>query len=204
MASSKVGTDALQHIVNTTDRKMSAMLPDGSLVGLYPESRIGFRERTIYLEGKADFKVVKDETRPFIVYSGEIGTTVLGTSFTVTSFEQDNIIKVRLHEGKVLVRPVNKYLAPGDLLVYDKRNKTVRIFVPHSRRPSSGSGGNSVNLPEWYRFEGQPLTQCLTGEPHYGVEIDYLPSDTRNRYFTGRYDNMILKPHWPDIARRMA
>ncbi len=198
--------DSFRYARNVTEEKMTIALEDGSLIELYPASEVRFCEkmksrREIYLQGKAYFKVAPDINTPFVVYSNEIATTVLGTSFTVTSFETDNTIKVGLHTGKVLVRwrsadnmPVKlsdgMNLSPGELLVYDRKNRVAKILSPERR---SGSGTNKTNrtgLPEWYMFSSQSLEQVFDQlSVYYSVEIGYSPSDIRNRYFTGRYEN---------------
>jgi len=197
-------TDSFRYARNVTEEKMTIALNDGSLIELYPASAVRFCEkmksrREIYLQGKAYFKVAPHINMPFVVYSNEIATTVLGTSFTVTSFETDNTIKVGLHTGKVLVRarstdnmPVKlsdgMNLSPGELLVYDRKNRVAKILSP-DRRPGSKTN-KPRGLPEWYMFSGQPLEQVFDQlSVYYGIEIGYSPSDIRNRYFTGRYDN---------------
>jgi transmembrane sensor len=198
--------DSLQHTWNLTGEKMTIALKDGSMIELYPASEVSFREdmkgrRGIHLQGKAYFKVASDINRPFVVYSDQLSTTVLGTSFTVTSFEEDSTIKVGLHTGKVLVRsgstdktPVKlskaMSLLPGDLLVYDKKSRTAKILSSGNRLGGRRNSGNSAGLPEWYMFSGQPLEQVFDQlSVYYGIEIGYSPSDIKNRYFTGKYDN---------------
>ena len=197
--------DSFQYARNVTDEKMAIAMKDGSLIELYPASEVRFREKTksrreIYLRGKAYFKVVPDINTPFVVYSNEIETTVLGTSFTVTSFETDNTIKVGLHTGKVLVRsrsadnmPVKLSggmdLSPGELLVYDRKSRVVKILSPGRRPDSRTNKPNGTGLPEWYMFSGQSLEQVFDQlSVYYSVEIGYSPADVRNRYFTGRYE----------------
>ena len=199
----RINEDTLRRIWNSTDDKRTIALKDGSQVELYPESGISFSEkwdasgRVIYLKGKAHFKVVGDKKRPFIVYSDEIATWVLGTSFTVTDFEKDNTIKVNLHDGKVLVKPAdplhlklseNMSLSPGDLLVYDKKSKLVKVLTQHTGPGNMAIKNKNTAPPEWYMFQGQSLDQVFDQlSVYFGAEIDYSPSDTRNRYFSGKY-----------------
>lgn len=64
-------------------------LPDGSRVWLHPGSRLRYPKefigdkRFVMLDGEADFQVTKAPDRPFIVQSGHITTTVLGTEFNI-------------------------------------------------------------------------------------------------------------------------
>ncbi len=59
--------------------------------------------RDVYLSGEAFFEVTKNPDRPFRVFANEIVTKVLGTSFTVRSFENDTTIQVIVRTGKVTV-----------------------------------------------------------------------------------------------------
>lgn len=66
--------------------KSEIVLPDGSKVSLYPDSRLAFsdgKERKAKLEGKAFFDVKKDNGRPFGVETENLTVKVLGTSFLV-------------------------------------------------------------------------------------------------------------------------
>ena len=89
-------------------QKSTILLSDGTRIRLnsagkliYPEKFSG-DTREIRLIGEAFFDVAHDEKRPFIIRSGDITTTVLGTSFNISAFpEQD--IEVTVASGKVAV-----------------------------------------------------------------------------------------------------
>jgi ferric-dicitrate binding protein FerR (iron transport regulator) len=92
--------------------------------------------RDITLKGNADFNVTKDKTKSFTVYSFDLATTVLGTRFTVSAFENEKDMRVRSQEGKVRVRSTaflhaklnsDYYLQPGDELIYNRSNYTVKV-----------------------------------------------------------------------------
>jgi ferric-dicitrate binding protein FerR (iron transport regulator) len=98
----------LSESVNKTSAPQRISLSDGSYVILQPSSKIAYStfnsvSREVYLEGEAFFQVTKDAKRPFFVYTNELVTKVLGTSFNVQAFPNDNTIKVQVHTGKVTV-----------------------------------------------------------------------------------------------------
>lgn len=66
----------------------------------YPE-HFAANERIVKLKGEAFFEVARDTTRPFIISSGDIKTTVLGTSFNVKAYGK--IAEVNVRTGKVKV-----------------------------------------------------------------------------------------------------
>ena len=99
----------LDEKINTGSEPIAVLLPDSSRVNLSPGSRISFSksygtaERVVYLSGGAEFDVTRNPAAPFLVYANEIVTRVLGTRFTVTAFESDRDITVRVATGKVSV-----------------------------------------------------------------------------------------------------
>ena len=154
--------------------------------------------------GQALFKVTKDKNKPFTVFSNDLATTALGTSFTVKSFNKSNVISVLLHEGKVVVRSADSvmkkmdkgfFLLPGDQLIY---NKTTAIAsVHHSgveereriETISAVERKKAIKKPYWYKFDGLPLDQVFEQlNVYYQIEVHYSPSDIRNMFFTGRID----------------
>ena len=103
-------TEQLIENINTSEKPITLKLPDESTIELAPKSRVAYANnfdssgtRDVYLSGEAFFKVTKNSARPFRVFSNEIMTTVLGTSFSVRSFDKDTIIQVRVKTGKVSV-----------------------------------------------------------------------------------------------------
>lgn len=83
-------------------------LPDGSKVVLDPGGILQYPsffdkgERLVQLSGKAFFEVVADSLSPFFVKTKSLNVKVLGTSFSVSSFE-DKSAEVSVVTGKVSV-----------------------------------------------------------------------------------------------------
>jgi len=113
---------------------------------LQPGSKIRYdhafnkKPREIYLEGEAFFEVKRDETRPFLVYTHEVTTKVLGTSFTVKALREDKNITVAVKTGRVSVyahatsqlqsNANETILTPNQQIVYNRTANTVsRMLV---------------------------------------------------------------------------
>ena len=98
-------------------QKSTVTLADGSIIRLNAGSRLTYPEtfesdtRSIQLVGEAFFEVVRDEKRPFIIKSGDLVTTVLGTSFNISAFP-DQDISVTVATGKVRVESSSKSDSP--------------------------------------------------------------------------------------------
>lgn len=100
-------------------------LPDGSTVIIssgsklnYPSSFDGLARREVYLEGQAFFDIKHNASKPFIVHTGQLETTVLGTAFNIKAFLGDIDITVTVIRGKVKV---------------SDQNKTLGILLPHQQ-----------------------------------------------------------------------
>lgn len=78
----------------------SVWLMSGSSI-TYPSKFSGMKTRNVEVTGEAFFKVAKDSLHPFILNLGELGLKVVGTSFNVTNYEDEDRINVVLKTGKV-------------------------------------------------------------------------------------------------------
>ncbi|RUT72239.1 iron dicitrate transport regulator FecR [Flavobacterium cupreum] len=91
----------------------------------YPE-HFAANERIVTLKGEAFFEVARDTTRPFIISSGDIKTTVLGTSFDVKAYGK--IAEVNVRTGKVKVESAQNavFLERGYAALFNPKNKTLK------------------------------------------------------------------------------
>ncbi|MCA0397538.1 MAG: FecR domain-containing protein [Bacteroidetes bacterium] len=150
-------------------------LPDGSQVMLsansklnYPSSFDGLKKREVFLDGEAFFDVKHNPGKPFVVHTGNVATTVLGTAFNVKANHEDVNIVVTVKRGKVRVSDRNKVLGvitPNQQIRYDKQ-KVVAIQ----------ENINSDSYLEWQRrnliIDNLTISEAarLMGE-RYNVEV---------------------------------
>jgi transmembrane sensor len=88
------------------------------------------RQREVWLTGEAFFDVAKNPEKPFIIHTGDMTTTVRGTSFNVKAYPQlgENVISVR--SGKVEIGNTTQtyaILTHNKQLTYNTVNKTAQI-----------------------------------------------------------------------------
>lgn len=111
-------------------------LSDGTIVHLnagttftYPEQFVANENsRNVMLKGEAFFEVSKDKTKPFIVEANEVSIEVLGTTFNVTNYQEDDFINCILTKGKVRlsekINPENNILLePNTKATWQKEKK---------------------------------------------------------------------------------
>lgn len=103
-------------------------LPDGSTVVLRDGSWLNMTNsfegttREVSLEGEAYFDIASNPTKPFIIHTGRLTTTVLGTAFSIRAFPNDHYVTVTVTRGKVKVEDGQKLLGMLEAdkqLVYD-------------------------------------------------------------------------------------
>jgi hypothetical protein len=91
----------------------SLVLSDGTRIFVNSMSKLVFpvrfsgNKREISLEGEAYFEVARDESKPFIVTVKGVQVEVLGTSFNIKAYPDDNQSFTTLVEGKVKLSPDN-------------------------------------------------------------------------------------------------
>jgi len=188
-----------KNISNNAPQKMTLTLSDGSTVDLSPNSTLSYPEnfkslkRDVILNGEATFNIAKDVVKPFFVHSNSVLISVLGTRFTVYSYEANNATKVILHEGRVMVKvpdsssPENKneyYLAPGDVFIFSKANKPSRVL--HLEKDKDGC----------YVFDNYPLDVVFDQlQIIYHTKIIYTRAELGNRSFIGKIDTKDSVDH---------
>lgn len=140
-------------------RRFNITLSDGTRVFLnagtslrYPVHFTDGENRRVYLEGEAYFDVVRDTLSPFIVNTGLVDVRVLGTTFNVSSYEEDDEINVTLVEGAVAMyaedgaQEEHKHLVldPGLMGIYDKIIKNLNVKAVNTSLYTSWTHGEVI------------------------------------------------------------
>lgn len=129
--SNRVVQNGFVTITTTKGATEKVVLEDGSTIVVNSSSRLRYPEkfgdaRNVFLEeGEAFFKVASDPARAFVVHSGGIATTALGTSFNIRAYEREQRITVALLTGKVKVDHADQpstILLPSEQLHFDRQS----------------------------------------------------------------------------------
>lgn len=178
-------------------QKTTIRLSDGTLVKLNSGSRLTYPDnfdhdnREVNLEGEAFFEVEKDASRPFKITSGQVLTTVLGTSFNVHAFQNEDV-RVTVLTGKVKVHSTDNpnsavQLRPGDQALYEAVNGKLT--------------SRQVNVEEhlvWKEniilFKGASQKKVLnTLSRWYDVSFEVKGDSTQEWGISGRYQDKSLE-----------
>lgn len=175
--------------------KASINLPDGSKVAINSASEITYstaynkNDRSLELVGEAYFEVESDPAKPFIVKCGEIKVKVLGTSFDINAYDDNNKISVVLNSGKVEFITPNETLTmkPNDRVIYDRTTKNTEV-----------QNVNAKDYTEWrqnrLRFENETLeTIVKTISRMHNTDIVFKDEKLAKLKFTGTIDNTSVQ-----------
>ncbi len=163
---------AYQDYATEPGKNLKLKLTDGSFIQLNGGSSIRFAEqftkdkREVWLEGEAYCEIAKDKSRPFIVNVGDYKVEVLGTTFNVNSYKEDEYFTVALIEGRVKVCQKQKdsvFLNPGKVLSI---NKQTNKYSQYDINVEKSTGWKEKK----YTFKNTPLDLVLKKmERRYGV-----------------------------------
>lgn len=193
-------------ILNEQTQVEKITLQDGSIISLEPGSEIQYPKqfgdkREICLSGEAFFEIAKDAAHPFLVYTSEVTTKVLGTSFRIKAHRKSKEIIVAVTTGKVSVfaKPADANtekmqevtLTPNLQAVYDRMQQSVVKKIVENpsviKTPSAKNYYTNVKVVN--------LLKALSES--YGVEIKYSEAMLANCTLTtdimdeeGLYDQL--------------
>lgn len=100
--------------INTSNSPLAIKLEDESVITLSKNAKLSYprhfepNKRQVILSGEAFFEITRNPQKPFFVYSNEVITKVLGTSFTIEAFEDSKEVIVSVKTGRVSVFHQNK------------------------------------------------------------------------------------------------
>ena len=188
--------EVYQTVQTKRGEKRTVTLSDGSAIRMNYETEIKAPERfesdqrVVYLKGHAHFDVARDPDRPFIVYTENTKTQVLGTSFdinTKTAGETEIIVtsgKVAFSEKDRLANLVT--LTENDRAVFNV-GKSISTNEVNAQRLTAWRENRLV-------FDGQTLEKIIAVlEPWYDVKISVQDPNLLNRSFTLAGDNPPLE-----------
>jgi len=176
--------------------RSKTILPDSTVVWLNACSKINYpsyfdgNTRNIELIGEAFIDVKPDETKPFIISSGNLKIKVLGTSFNFKHYEEDTHAILAVETGTVALSTTSSSITTlhaGKYASID--NHTLQTKV--SDIPQAG-------LATWRNlkmiFRDEPVSNILNElSRRYNVEFEIRGEAIKNYIYTATFDNMNLE-----------
>lgn len=206
------GAPAYNTIATPRGGQYQVTLPDGSKVWLnaasslkYPASFTGLQKRRVELSGEGYFEITKDESKPFLVVSGQQTVEVLGTHFNVNAYRDEPAVKTTLLEGSVLVRTKSQTTANTKLETQNlpAGRQGSKLLRPGQQAIRQGDDFQVLEVdPEaavgWkngkFVFEEESLESILRRVSRwYDAEIEFTDERVKKIRFGGtmsRFDNI--------------
>lgn len=182
-------------------QKLSITLPDGTQVKLNSGSRLVAPQqftgntRQVFLEGEAFFEVIEDTSHPFVVNTDNFTVKVLGTSFNISSYQQEQNNSVAVVTGRVMVSSspeapevISETLTPDQMLVYSAGKKSWERQNGFDRDLILGWRDQKLI------FKDDQINNILKILSRwYGVEFRVDTTIDPRREYTARFSNPTLK-----------
>ena len=163
------------------------VLADGSRVWLNSETELKFPvtfdrdKREVFLSGEAYFEVVKDAGRPFVVVTPRTKTTVLGTSFNIMAYGEEQHTEITLVSGAVTVTAgkQNCRIVPGYQISVDNESLELQDRLVNVSFYTSWKDG-------LFDFDDMSLEELGTKLSRwYDVDFFFANREVAEKTFTG-------------------
>jgi len=173
------------------------VLPDGSVVALNSNSKLTFpgkfRDdvREVSIVGEAFFDVKPNPEKPFVINAGDAQVKVLGTSFSVSAYPENEAVEVIVETGKVQVISKDPekqeaireiFLTPGEKGTLISKTRILEKTL-----------NTDPNFLSWKThdlvFDKVPLGEvigCL--EKTYHIQIELSEPELGNLLYEGHFD----------------
>jgi ferric-dicitrate binding protein FerR (iron transport regulator) len=180
---------------STPNKRMFRMrLEDGSFVHLNAVSSISYpqefddKNREIEILGEAYFDIERDEARPFKIKVKDYSVQVLGTSFNIKAYDDEEDFSVTVESGTVKVLLNQDDLEPviltkGQKLVFSAETNEINVATVNSENELSWRKGI-------FRFNETPMSEVEKMiERWYGVDLIIEDQNIYNKTWSGAHQN---------------
>lgn len=188
---------------NEKAMRSEILLSDGSIIWLNADSEISYPEvfsahiREIHLSGEAYFDIAHDPTRPFIIHLDNNLVSVLGTSFNVKAYEEDDVVETSVVSGEVAfirqgaVASKNQkdtlLLTPNYKALYSKRAGTLTKTATDTRVDTAWKEGMLIFRSTRFEEVGKTL------ERTFGKEVVFSDQAIKLCRLTATFQNNSLE-----------
>lgn len=203
----------LKRVINGGSQQHLLRLEDGSQVLLEPKASLTFPLhfkkdlREVSLNGDGFFTISKNPSRPFLVYTRDVITRVVGTSFMVKVNPLSKRSEVTVKTGKVIVSSTTQLnqsglsmlfskaemvtLVPNQKTIYDRN--TAEFSTTLADNPVLVKKAGTVENTPVFKYNEAPVGEVIGHlKKAYGIDILLLDADLNNNTFTGDLSSQNL------------
>jgi transmembrane sensor len=200
----KISTE-LNRIIVPYGKRSDVRLADGTHILLNSGSQLSYPtefktdSREVYLSGEAFFEVKANPDKPFYVITRDVKIKVMGTSFNVSSYNEDITVQTVLLKGKVTAGKNKLFagtidLVPGERLTYDKNTLNLSKDEVDVQLYSSWVKGYLI-------FANRPIKEISLKLKRYYNQDIAIEDGLENITFSGKLE---LKDNLKDILENIA
>lgn len=176
-------------------------LPDGTLVSLNSYSKLEFPKkfkgqiREVSIQGEAFFDVTPNPEKPFIINAGNTQVKVLGTSFSVCAYPENEKVEVVVKTGKVELAQktgdnftgINHiFLTPGEKGTFFMANNSLKKSMNKNQNYLAWKTHDLI-------FNETPLVEvidCLNKAYHTKIQLNN--EALKSQLYTAHFDKKPL------------
>jgi len=167
-------------------QRATVQLADGSEVVLAPMTTLVETKGELNLTGEAFFTVAHHDATPFVVRTGQVTTTVLGTAFDVRYDARSHQTRVAVLEGKVATgsqsRRAQRVTVSADMMAIVGDSSDAQVSETDVKALAAWRDGRLV-------FHDAPVPDVLQAIGRwYGVTLTLTDSVLRTRHLTTTID----------------
>ena len=189
----EIGDSRLLYNEIKVDRgeEFTLTLADSTKVMLNSMSSIKFPvnfeadKRIVSITGEVYFDVKHNPHKPFVVRTPVHDIVVLGTTFNVSCYEDDDDVRTTLVEGSVEIIEITggldkAVLSPGKQFVYNKSAIKSEIIDVNTDVYTSWTSGH-------FQFDNNNLEDIFKKlQRWYHIDVFFVNNQARNQVFSGR------------------
>ena len=169
------------------------LLSDSSIIVLRPGSELlvsedfGEKVRKVELKGEAYFDIKANAQKPFIITTGKIKTTVLGTAFSIKALPNEKEVEVKVEHGKVRVENETTVLG-----ILQASQQLIAKGTTYQEKEIKNISQSSQQEFSWkdedVRFDGVSFGDIAKKlEKRYNVKIDFKNIELQSCKMSGAY-----------------
>lgn len=182
---------------NQKGTRSNIILADGSRIWLNADSRLRYPaafapdRRDVYLEGEAFFEIAQRPERPFVVHLANGTVQVLGTSFDIKAYADEDNLVTSVATGKVAFIPLTGFSSSADtvLLTPDKK-ATLHITSGQVELSATNAEADRAWINGELIFKSQTLEEIARQlDRYYGKPVRFTDESVRSFHYTGSFKN---------------
>jgi ferric-dicitrate binding protein FerR (iron transport regulator) len=182
-----------QEFYTQKGERATLLLSDGTSIHLNSATKVRFpvifgkEKREVFLDGEGYFKVAHNPRSPFFVHTADANIRVLGTTFDVMSYAEDNKTQVIVAEGQVAFAGINQQ----DTVLVTRNQMS---WIARGGSPTTAEVIRTEEYLAWLNnqmvFDHAPLTEVIKQlSRKYDVTFKVHDARLLNRHIVATYGN---------------